>query len=71
MTHTPVGYMLGRWRRRCVKVVMGGTGHALALAGSMTWGILWAAILRFAFAAMDEAPEIFVDQPGTKRSRGE
>ncbi|OOK82833.1 putative permease family protein [Mycobacterium kansasii] len=30
-------------------------GHALALAGSMTWEILWALILGFALSAMVQA----------------
>ena len=34
---------------------MGAIGHALALAGSMTWGILWALILGFALSAVVQA----------------
>ncbi|RUP27855.1 MAG: permease, partial [Mycolicibacterium sp.] len=30
-------------------------GHALALAGSMTWEILWALILGFALSAVVQA----------------
>ncbi|MGB8389354.1 permease [Mycobacterium sp.] len=35
--------------------VLGAVGHALALAGSMTWGILWALILGFALSAVVQA----------------
>ncbi|WP_293018844.1 hypothetical protein, partial [Mycolicibacterium sp.] len=31
-----------------MSTMMGAIGHALALAGSMTWEILWALILGFA-----------------------
>src|SRR6476661_3559021 len=34
---------------------MGAIGHALALAGSMTWEILWALILGFALSAVVQA----------------
>ncbi|MGH3608261.1 MAG: permease, partial [Pseudonocardiaceae bacterium] len=34
---------------------MGAIGHALALAGSMTWEILWALILGFALSALVQA----------------
>lgn len=34
---------------------MGAVGHALALAGSMTWEILWALILGFALSAIVQA----------------
>ncbi len=34
---------------------MGAVGHALALAGSMTWEILWALILGFALSAVVQA----------------
>jgi uncharacterized membrane protein YraQ (UPF0718 family) len=34
---------------------VGAIGHALALAGSMTWGILWALILGFALSAVVQA----------------
>src|SRR5258707_9374365 len=36
-------------------MVMGAIGHALALAGSMTWEILWALILGFALSAVVQA----------------
>src|SRR5947208_947690 len=36
-------------------VVMDAIGHALALAGSMTWEILWALILGFALSAAVQA----------------
>jgi uncharacterized membrane protein YraQ (UPF0718 family) len=36
-------------------VAMGAIGHALALAGSMTWEILWALILGFALSAVVQA----------------
>ncbi|GAY10978.1 permease [Pseudonocardia sp. N23] len=36
-------------------VVMGAIGHALGLAGSMTWEILWALILGFALSAVVQA----------------
>ena len=35
--------------------VIGAIGHALALAGSMTWEILWALILGFALSAVVQA----------------
>ncbi|BAV40936.1 permease [Mycobacterium ulcerans] len=35
--------------------VLGAVGHALALTGSMTWGILWALILGFTLSAMVQA----------------
>src|SRR5256886_16693849 len=35
--------------------VLDGIGHALSLAGSMTWEILWALILGFALAAVVQA----------------
>ena len=35
--------------------VLGAIGHALALAGSMTWEILWALILGFALSAVVQA----------------
>lgn len=35
--------------------VLGALGHALALAGSMTWEILWALILGFALSAVVQA----------------
>ncbi len=35
--------------------VLNGIGHALSLAGSMTWEILWALILGFALAAVVQA----------------
>jgi uncharacterized membrane protein YraQ (UPF0718 family) len=35
--------------------VVGAIGHALALAGSMTWEILWALILGFALSAVVQA----------------
>jgi hypothetical protein len=35
--------------------VLSGIGHALSLAGSMTWEILWALILGFALAAVVQA----------------
>jgi uncharacterized membrane protein YraQ (UPF0718 family) len=35
--------------------VLGAIGHALALAGSMTWEILWALVLGFALSAMVQA----------------
>jgi len=38
-----------------VKEVAGAVGHALALAGSMTWEILWALILGFALSAVVQA----------------
>jgi uncharacterized protein len=38
-----------------VKEAAGAAGHALALAGSMTWEILWALILGFAFSAIVQA----------------
>jgi uncharacterized protein len=38
-----------------VSVVIGAIGHALALAGSMTWEILWALILGFALSAVVQA----------------
>src|SRR3981189_1005420 len=34
---------------------MGAIGHALAVAGSMTWEILWALILGFALSAVVQA----------------
>src|SRR5213593_2091889 len=34
---------------------MGAIGHALAIAGSMTWEILWALILGFALSAVVQA----------------
>src|SRR3979409_2392837 len=36
-------------------VVMGAIGHALAVAGSMTWEILWALILGFTLSAVVQA----------------
>src|SRR3954447_2738596 len=36
-------------------MVMGAIGHALAIAGSMTWEILWALILGFALSAVVQA----------------
>jgi uncharacterized membrane protein YraQ (UPF0718 family) len=36
-------------------VIMDAIGHALALAGSMTWEILWALILGFALSAVVQA----------------
>jgi uncharacterized membrane protein YraQ (UPF0718 family) len=38
-----------------VSTVLGAIGHALVLAGSMTWDILWALILGFALSAMIQA----------------
>jgi uncharacterized protein len=38
-----------------VKEAAGAVGHALALAGSMTWEILWALILGFALSAVVQA----------------
>ncbi|POX88856.1 hypothetical protein C3477_25940 [Mycobacterium kansasii] len=38
-----------------VDKVLAAVGHALALAGSMTWEILWALILGFALSAMVQA----------------
>jgi uncharacterized membrane protein YraQ (UPF0718 family) len=38
-----------------VVVTVGAIGHALALAGSMTWEILWALILGFALSAVVQA----------------
>jgi uncharacterized protein len=38
-----------------VNPVMGSIGHALALAGSMTWEILWALILGFGLSAVVQA----------------
>jgi uncharacterized protein len=38
-----------------VKEAAGAAGHALALAGSMTWEILWALILGFALSAVVQA----------------
>ena len=38
-----------------VNDVLGAVGHALALAGSMTWEILWALILGFALSAVVQA----------------
>jgi uncharacterized protein len=38
-----------------VKEAAGAVGHALALAGSMTWEILWALILGFALSAIVQA----------------
>ena len=35
--------------------VLQGLGHALSVAGSMTWEILWALILGFALAAVVQA----------------
>jgi uncharacterized protein len=62
-----MGYMLGRVgtidrlggvnheRRKGLGVVMGAIGHALALAGSMTWEILWALVLGFFLSAVVQA----------------
>ena len=38
-----------------MSTMMGAIGHALALAGSMTWEILWALILGFALSAVVQA----------------
>lgn len=35
-----------------ISSVMGAIGHALALAGSMTWEVLWALILGFGLSAV-------------------
>ncbi|MCV7145195.1 permease [Mycobacterium riyadhense] len=49
--------MVGVDRRenRVTDKVLGALGHALALAGSMTWEILWALILGFALSAVVQA----------------
>src|SRR6185436_5411411 len=41
--------------RSPVSSVIGAIGHALALAGSMTWEILWALILGFGLSAVLQA----------------
>ena len=46
----PQGYKFER-----MDGVMGAVGHALAMAGSMTWEILWALILGFALSAVVQA----------------
>src|SRR6476659_2967047 len=51
---------------------MGAIGHALSLAGSMTWEILWALILGFALSAVVQAvvrKSTIVGLMGDDRSR--
>ena len=38
-----------------MNTAVGAIGHALALAGSMTWEILWALILGFGLSAVVQA----------------
>src|ERR1700752_2386182 len=52
--------------------MMGAIGHALSLAGSMTWEITWALILGFALSAVVQAvvrKSTIVRLPGDDRSR--
>ncbi|WP_197520485.1 permease [Mycobacterium sp. E2479] len=43
------------YRRRTQVTVLSAVGHALTVAGSMTWEILWALILGFALSAVVQA----------------
>ena len=45
--------------------VLAAVGHALGLAGSMTWEILWALILGFALSAVIQAVVPAKRSPGT------
>lgn len=54
------------------EVLVAAIGHALALAGSMTWEILWALILGFALSAVVQAvvrKSTIVQLPGDDRPR--
>src|SRR3954469_24523777 len=60
LAYTPGGYYhFGNDHLWCVVVQegsrMNAIGHALAIAGSMTWEILWALILGFALSAVVQA----------------
>ncbi len=48
---------------------MGAIGHALGLAGSMTWEILWALILGFALSAVVQAGGVLLAVGATASPR--
>src|ERR1700748_3684151 len=52
MRNTPRGYSVGG---AMAHKALAGLGHALALAGSMTWEITWALILGFVLSAIVQA----------------
>jgi uncharacterized membrane protein YraQ (UPF0718 family) len=58
LTNTPIGYSLANPTEAeglVINKALAAVGHALALAGSMTWEILWALILGFGLSAVVQA----------------